>query len=67
MRGPVSMERCLDEALDEVDFVEVLDEVEEVVLVEDDLDDLALGTSRMLSMRPVVGSLTASIDGSWTQ
>lgn len=61
------MERCLDEALDEVDFVEVLDEVEEVVLVEDDLDDLALGTSRMLSMRPVVGSLTASIDGSWTQ
>lgn len=78
MSGPDSIETCLldeelcleVEILGGADLEEVLDVDVEVDLgdEDDDLLDLVpaldLGTSRMFSIRLVVGSLVASIDGS---
>lgn len=53
------LEWCLDERLSLSDDEECLDELlfDEDLCDEECLDDLSLGTSRMFSTRPVVGSV----------
>jgi hypothetical protein len=59
----VEEEECLLEELECLLEEDDLDDLEEDDL--DDLLDLSGGTSRMFSMRPVVGSVVESWAGSW--
>jgi hypothetical protein len=61
------LEWCLDERLSLSDDEECFDELlfDEDLCDEECLDDLSLGTSRMFSTRPVVGSVVDDWEGSW--
>jgi hypothetical protein len=59
-------EECLlDLDEDELDFEELDLDDEDLLEEEEEEEDFSMGTSRMLSTRPVVGSVVEAIAGSW--
>ena len=62
-------EECLDdeeECFEELFSEEWRDELDDLDDLDDDFEeDFSLGTSRMLSTRPVVGSVVEACPGSW--